>query len=376
MEKTATKVNLMELPFMKNPLMQNYSESQIVTKVENFRKGEKNLFWFLQLGAFGAIAYGAWVYVLPPIFQAIGQFMAAAATGLLVLFLVIALPVIIKGIRMLTRGLHKMLIKYKPFDQLAITRQKLIQSISTFRIAKSNLNTLMHDMEIEASNSKKTAEESKLEAIKLKNKCGNIKTEMDDMVNKLGSKAKEEDAYVQLNADLLKKLSQAKISENKFNQSNDFTVKFASRANTLKKINQRLIMVEASMDVKLSQFDSMVDGLKTEYETGRKLNAASTAAKNVLGATSDWEADFALEVISETITNDFATSASNFKDIETLTSGYDLSSDELFENLEAFSNKLESGAIQINDNKKFLNPDYVLTSEDKNKAGSNFSGMF
>lgn len=376
MEKTATKVNLMDLQFMKSPLMQNYSENQIVTKVDNFRKGEKNLFWFLKLGVFGAIAYGTWVYVLPPIFQAIGHLLAVAATGVMIVGLIIAAPVILKGIRMLTRGLHKMLIKHDPFGQLAITRQKLIQSISTFRIAKTNLSTLMHDMEIEASNSKKNAEESKTNAIRYKNKCANIKAEMDDMVNKLGSKAKEEDPFVQLNAELLKTLSKAKIEELRFNQANDFTVKFGARANTLKKINQKLVMVEANMDVKLSQFDNMVDSLKTEYETGKKLNAASTAAKNVLGATSDWEAEFALECIAETITHDFAVSASNFKDIESLTSGYDLSSDELFDNLDAFANKLESGVIEINDNKKFLNPDYMLSTDDKNKAGSNFGGMF
>jgi hypothetical protein len=371
MEKTTLNAKLMDMP-----LMQNFDKSQIATQVESFRKGEKNLFWFLKLGAFGAIGYSLWVYVLPPIFVAIGSFLAAAATALMVLGLIIAGPVLIKGIRMLTRGLHKLFIKHDPFGQLALTRVKLLQSISTFRIAKSNLISLMQDMEIEAKNSKEKAEIDQKELIRLRNSAANTRSAMEAIVTKLGTKGKEEDEYVQLNADLYKTLAKYTQIDNRIKQSENFTVKFGARGAVLKKINQRLVMVEASMDTKLSGFDSMVEGLKLEYETGRKLNAASTAARSVLGVTSDWERDYALEVISETIVNDFATSASNFKDIEMLTANYDLNSDALFDNLDAAVMKIEAGDAPLTSNTKYLNPDYVLTSNDKQQAGSNFGSMF
>ena len=59
--KPTLNANLSELPILKH-----FSQDEIVTKVDTFRKGEKNLYWFLQLGFFGAIAYFSWVYVLPP----------------------------------------------------------------------------------------------------------------------------------------------------------------------------------------------------------------------------------------------------------------------------------------------------------------------
>jgi hypothetical protein len=37
----------------------------------------------------------------------------------------------------------------------------------------------------------------------------------------------------------------------------------------------------------------------------------------------------------------------NFKDIETLTSNYDLNSDELFENLNAIADKISTGMTQL-----------------------------
>ena len=117
--KTTLNANLAELPILKH-----FNENEISTKVDTFRKGEKNLFWFLKLAVFGAIGYLAWTYVLPPVFQAIGQMLAVAATGVMIVGLVIAAPVIIKGIRTLTRSLHKSIIRYDPFGQLEIERQK------------------------------------------------------------------------------------------------------------------------------------------------------------------------------------------------------------------------------------------------------------
>ena len=62
--------------YMNLPIMKHFSEGEISNKVDKFRKGEKGLFWFLKLGALIGLGYLTWVYVLPPLFLAIGQFLA------------------------------------------------------------------------------------------------------------------------------------------------------------------------------------------------------------------------------------------------------------------------------------------------------------
>jgi len=361
--------NIMNLPMMKN-----YSSEQIVTNVDNFRKGEKNLFWFLKAGFFLGLGYLVWTYVLPPIMVALGQFLALAATGIAIVALIMMLPVIIKGIRALTRTLHKSVIRYDPFGQLEITRQKMIANQATFRIAKGNLKMLEQEMANEKVRCNEEAEKGEKEVIRLRGKAEQIKADMQAMEAKMGMAAKGEDAWVDMAAELQKTLAKATQVANKMNQSRDFTVKFGTRQNVLKKVNQKLVMVETSMDIKISDFDATVDMLKTDYATGQKLNAATTAAKNAMGFSSDWERDYALEVITSTISNDIAISSGNFKDIENLTQNFDLNSDEMFANLDAIADKIQTGGTDI-DIKKYNNIDYKLTSEDKAKSNG-FGDMF
>ena len=137
--KTTTTLNakLAELPLLKN-----FSENEIATKVDTFRKGEKNMFWFFKLAALIGVGYLTWTYVLPPIFQAIGQFVALATTAILIVAGIIMAPVIVKGIRAFTRFLHKALIKYDPFGQLREERVKMENNKTTFRIAKGGIDKL------------------------------------------------------------------------------------------------------------------------------------------------------------------------------------------------------------------------------------------
>ena len=368
--KTSTlNANLSELPFLKH-----FDQNQIATKVDTFRKGEKNLFWFLKLGIFGAIAWATWTYVLPPIFQAIGQMLAVAATGVMIVAGVIMAPVIVKGIRTLTRTLHKALIKYDPFAQLEIERNKMLQNQQTFRVAKSNIAQLKQEMEIEAENSKKDADAGQTKIISLQGKAAKIKSEMDAIIAKLGVAGKAEDEYVNLENEFKKTLAEAQRIINKTEQAKNFVQKYGSRAVIMKKMNQKLLMVETVMEIKISDFDATVDMLKKDYEFGQKANAATTAAKSALGFTKGWEFDYALDVVTSTISADIALTAGNLKDIETLTSNYSLDSDELYTNLGLIADKIQVGQDIVPDNKKYLNPDYQLTQSDRNK--SSFGDLF
>jgi hypothetical protein len=370
MEQTAFTANLSKLPLMKN-----LDSSQIVTNVDTFRKGEKNLFWFIKLAVFGAIAYGIWVYVLPVVMVALGQLIALAATGVFIVFMVLMAPVILKGLRLFTRNAHKALIKYDPFAQLEIERQKMLQNQQIFRIAQQNIIGLRQDMELEASKAEKEAEDGQKRILGLQAKAGKIKASMDEMQQRMGVAAKGEDEYVQYASDLQKVLAESQRVANQINQNKDFTEKFGSRGNVMKKLSQKLTLVETAMDIKIQDFDATVIMLKKDYSFAQKANAATTAAKSVLGFSNGWEMDYALDSVVATIAADTAMTAGNLKDIESITSKYSLDSDELYANLNLVADKIKVGEDIIPSAKQYRNPEYRLTSEDKLKSGG-FGDMF
>ena len=367
---TSFKASLSELPILKH-----FDQNEISTKVESFRKGEKGLFWFFKLAALIGVGYLTWTYVLPPVFQAIGQFLAVAATGILIIAGVIMAPVIVKGIRLFTRSLHKALIKYDPFAQLEIERQKMLENQRTFRTAKGNIASLKTEMEVEASKAEKEAETGQTRIIALQGKAEKIKHEMDAMIQKMGVDAKSEDDYVNRASELQKILAEAQRVANKLNQSKDFVQKYGSRAAIMKKMGQKLTMVETVMDIKIQDFDATIDMLKKDYEFGQKSNAATSAAKSAMGFTKGWEFDYALDVVTSTIANDIAITAGNLRDIETLTSNYSLDSDELYANLNAVADKIKVGQDIIPQAKQYSNPEYSLSQSDRVKSGG-FGELF
>jgi hypothetical protein len=355
--------------------MKHFSEGEISNKIDKFRKGEKGLFWFLKLGALIGLGYLTWVYVLPPLFLAIGQFLAVAATGILIVGLVIAMPVILKGIRVLTRNLHKAIIKHDPFAELETQRQLMIANQQKFRLAKGKIANLRQDMEIEADKSEKDAKEMQNRIITLQTKAQKLKAELDEMVAKGGVAARGSDEYVNGNAELMKMLSEAQRVGHQMEQSKDFVTKYGTRANIMKKFGQKLVMVETSMDIKVLDFDATIEILKKDYAFAQKSREATESAKSAMLFTKSWELDYALDVVTSTIAEDIAVTAGNLNDIDTLTSKYSLDSDELYTNLDSLANQIRIGADAVPSAKDYNNPDYKLTSDDKLKSGG-FGELF
>ena len=363
--KNATlNANLAELPILKH-----FSQEEISTKVDTFRKGEKNLFWFLKLGVLCAVAWATWTYVLPPVFQAIGQALAVAATGVMIIAGIILAPVIVKGLRALARFLHKALIKYDPFAQLEAERQKMLVNQNTFRMAKGKISGLKQDMEIEADRSEKEATAGQTKVVTLQGKAAKIKATMDGLVAKNGPAAKGEDDYVNAAAEYQKVLAEAQRIITKLNQSKDFVQKYGSRAAIMKKMGQKLTMVETAMEIKIADFDATIEMLKKDYEFGQKSNEATTAAKSAMLFSKGWEFDYALEVVTSTIAADIAITSGNLKDIDTLTSQYTMDSDELYTNLNLIADKIKVGGDVVPTAKQYANPEYQLSSSDKLKSG-------
>lgn len=373
--QTQTKSSILEANLSQLPYLKHFSSDEISTKVDTFRKGEKNLFWFMKLAALGAVGYFSWVYVLPPIFQAIGQLLAVAATGVLIVLGILMAPVVVKGLRLFTRFLHKKLIKYDPFAQLELERKKMIDNQVIFRQSKGKISALKQDMENQASISEKEANDGQTKIIALQGKGEKIKLAMDSMVAKMGPAAKSEDEYVNLASDFQKVLAESQRVANKLNQSKDFVQKYGSRAAIMKKMGQKLTMVETAMEIKISDFDTTIEMLKKDYEFGQKSNAATTAAKSAMLFSKGWEFDYAMEVVTSTIAADIAITAGNLKDIDTLTSQYTLDSDELYTNLNVLADKIKVGGDLVPVAKNYSNPEYKLTTDDNLKSGG-FGNLF
>lgn len=367
---TTVSPSLMQLPIMKH-----FSESEISNKVENFRKGEKNIYWFLKLAAIGGIGYLSWVYVLPPIFQAIGQLLAVAATGVMIVFLIMLAPVIFKFLRVLTRWIHKAVIRQDPFGELERQRQKMIDNKEIFRMSKGKIDGLKNDMQVEAQKSEKEAIALDAKILTLQSKASALKAELDEMVKKGGTEARNSDEFVNGNAELAKLLSESARVSNKRVQAKDFIQKYGTRAAIMKKFSQKLVMVEASMEIKIADFDATIEMLKKDYEFGQKSRQATDAAKSAMLFTKGWELDYALDVVTSTIASDIAATAGNLRDIDSLTSQYALDSDELYANLNLLADNIKVGNDVIPSAKVYNNPEYKLTQDDRIKSGG-FHDLF
>lgn len=370
--KPTTTVNssLMQLPIMKH-----FNETEISNKVESFRKGEKNIYWFLKLAAIGGIGYLSWVYVLPPIFQAIGQLLAVAATGVMIVFLIMLAPVIFKFLRVLTRWIHKAVIRQDPFGELERQRQKMIDNQQVFRMSKGKIDALKNDMQVEAQNSEKEATALDAKILSIQSKASALKADLDEMVKKGGAEARNSDEFVNGNADLAKLLSESARVSNKRAQAKDFIQKYGTRAAIMKKFSQKLVMVEASMEIKIADFDATIEMLKKDYEFGQKSRQATDAAKSAMLFTKGWELDYALDVVTSTIASDIAATAGNLRDIDSLTSQYALDSDELYANLNTLADNIKVGNDVIPSAKVYNNPEYKLTQDDRIKSGG-FHDLF
>jgi len=366
------------------PIFKHFNESEISSGLDSFRKGfinEKGMFNFFKLAILLGGIYGGWLLlgalptILAPLFAVLGQYLQIAGTIVLIIGTIIAGPVIVKGIRMLTRAIHKTLISYDPFAELEKQKGLMTQNQQKFRASKGQILSLKTDCENEAAKNETDAKKAQGRILQLSEKAKATKTEMDNMVVKGGIAAKGEDEYVDLNADLFKIVSESSRVSSQLAQAQDFIVKYGVRANIMKKFAQKLTMVETSMDIKILDFDATIDMLKNDYKFAQKDKFATEAAKSAMLFTKGWELEYALDVVTNTIASDISITAGNLKDIDSLTKNYAVDSDELYANLDTLANKIRIGTDVIPEAKKYSNPEYKLTQEDKVKSNG-FDNIF
>jgi hypothetical protein len=367
-EKTA----LSELPILKHF---DESKGEIALDSKTLKKGEKTLFYALAAAILGVGGYLTWTYIIPPLFTMLGQAIALSATAVFLVFMVMMYPVIMKGLRFLTKNIHKALINSNPFNELDEQKQKMIKNRDVFKATKAKLKGLKTEMEIEGAKSEKEAKTFQEDILSLQRQAEKLKSAMDEMVKQQGIAAKDTDEYVALQSELARKLSDSQRVSNQYDQSKNFTQKYGIRANVLGKMDRKLTLAGTAIDIKIADFDTTIVMLRKEYEFAKNAKQATESAKSAMMFTQSWELDYALEVVTSTIAQDIARTSENLLDIDTLTSKYSVDNDELYSRLDTLADKIKTGDNTIPDSSKYANPNYKMTKDDKLASGG-FGDIF
>jgi hypothetical protein len=350
------------------PILKHFEADSIKSNIDSFRKGEWTLFNIFKFAALGAVGYLTWVYVLPPLFIALGKVIAVAGSLILAVGLIIAAPVILKAIRRFTRFVHKSVIKHDPFGELEEQKGKMQANKKKFREAQGKIKKLKHDMEVEANQSEKNAKALQTKITSLESKAREINTKIDNGV-KTNPQFKTTNEYVELYAERQKTLSDAQRKMHMYEQEKTFISKYGTRGAIMNKFSQKLTLVGTAMDIKILDFEATIDILKRDYDFAQKSREATESAKSAMLFTEGWEVEYALDVVTSTIAEDIAITAGNLNDIDMLTSTYSMDSDELFANLESLTLRIGTGEEAVTDSKQYINPEYKMTHEDKINSG-------
>lgn len=347
------------------PILKHFEKSEITFNPKNWRKGEKGIAWVVGLVLLGTIAWGLYRFILPIVFTWIGQVLGAIAAAVLVIAFFIMLPVIIKGMKKLARAFHKMLIRYDPFGELEEQKEKMVQNRVQFKEAKAKIKAIKSNMEAESIKAEKEAKDYQDKVLVLQARAETTKNKMREIEQKSGEAAKDSDDYVELQTNIMKTLSEAQRVSHMLNQSTSLVRKYGSRAHVIGKLDRKLNMVDTAMEIKIADFEVSIDMLKKEYAFAEAARSATEQAKSAMLFTKGWELEYALDVVTNTIALDLASTRENLLDLDSLTSQYSLDSDELYTKLDKLADQIKTDNYDIPASQKYSNPNYKLSQEDK-----------
>ena len=357
------------------PILKHFEKGEISLNPQNWRKGEKGIATVVGLVLLGTIAWGLYQFILPIVFTWIGKTLGAIAVAVLVIAFFIMLPVIIKGFKKLARAMHKMLIKYDPFGELQEQKEKMMDNRDQFKQAKAKIRTIKNNMESESLKAEKESKEYQDTVVNMQSKAETLKNKMSALESAQGPAVKETDEYVELQTKLMKSLSEAQRVSHMLNQSTGLVRKYGSRAHVIGKLDRKLNMVDTAMEIKIADFDVSIDMLKKEFAFAQASREATEQAKSAMLFTKSWELEYALDVVTNTISIDLANTRENLIDLDSLTSQYSLDSDELYSRLDKLADQIKTNNYAVPDAQKYSNPNYKMTSQDKIESGG-FGDIF
>lgn len=341
------------------PIMKHFNAGEIQLNPQKWRKGEGGLYGFLLILAALTVGYLTWVYVLPMI----GMLLQLAVVGGFCLLLIMAREGIAKFFKAIARGIHKAAIKYDPFGELEEQKQKMVANKAKFHEAKGKISKLKNDMKVEAAKQEQTAKDLSIKITALDEKS----KELLEVKKRITDK--ESDEYIDTINEIEKTVSEAERATYLYNQAKDFTQKYGARGSIMGKLDSKLKRVANRIDIKIMDFDTTIQILRNDYEFAEKSRQATDAAKSAMLFDTSWELDYAMDVITSTIATDLSITQSNLTDIDTLTANFSIDDAAMFAKLEKIADSIKTGTEEIPSAKKYDNPEYKLTQDDKNKSG-------
>lgn len=347
------------------PIFKHFSEGQIQLNPQQWRKGEHGLFSVLMI--IGALVGGylTWVYVLPVLGMILQLVTVAAVLGILL----VARKGIYRVFKNIARGIHKAAIRYDPFGELEVQKAKMIENKSKFNSARGKISSLKDDMKLKSNEQEQTAEKLQGTITALNKKSKELLAAKETITDK------ESDEYSDLINEIETTISQCERATYLYNQAKDFTVKYGSRGAIMAKLDSKLKRVANRIDIKILDFDTTITMLRNDYEFAENSRIATDVAKSAMLFDKSWELDYAMDVITSTIASDLSITQSNLTDIDTFTANFSIDDEAMFVKLDKLANNISSGEEVVPSAKKYNNPEYKLTGEDKVKSGG-FGNLF
>ena len=173
-------------------------------------------------------------------------------------------------------------------------------------------------MEAESIKAEKEAKDFQEKVLTLQSRAETTKNKMTEIEQKMGAAAKDSDEYVELQTGIMKTLSEAQRVSHMLNQSTGLVRKYGSRAHVIGKLDRKLNMVDTAMEIKIADFEVSIDMLKKEFAFAEAAKQATEQAKSAMLFTKGWELEYALDVVTNTIALDLATTKENLLDLDSL----------------------------------------------------------
>ena len=348
---------------MNLPIMKHFNVDELKTSDGSLKPGAKMVFHFLviMLGIGGLYFFGT--YAAPIIFVAIGKTLAILASLGILVFTYMARKPIFMFLEMVSRNIHKFVVRQDPFRILEKAREGQLANKRSFQIAKTKISNLKTKSESAAAESEKEANAYQDKIIRARDKAAKIKADREALLANGGTK--DTDEYVNLDKEWMLAVSTGNRVQNKYEQAKEHTIKYGARAAVMGTLDRKLVLVGTSIDIKIDDFDATIEILKKDYEFAKTSREATQSARDAIMFAEGWELDYALEVVTETIINDIANTAANLRDIDDYTNQFGVDSDELYASLERTANNIKIGEDVAPSAQKYKAIDYIPTTEDK-----------
>jgi hypothetical protein len=361
---------LSELPILKH-LDGGSGELKVLppNAIAPWKRGEKSIGWFVGAGLLAGGAYIFFTYILPVLINVLTQTLAFLAVAGLLVFAVLLAPFIFKLFRRIVRGLHKMLIKIDPFAELDDQLGKMKDSREEFEKAKAEINACKIQMKQEAIKAEKLAKDASQKVVYAQQEAESIKEKLQKATDKHGDTARETDEFVEMEGRLSAAIGDGNRSVSEAETYKRLVDTFASRANVFAKLDRKLMSYGHAFDEKIKDFATSINLLKTESRAMESANNATSRARKAIGNSQDWQLDYALEVISNQISSDIASTQANIRDLDSIVRDFNPNDERAYARLETFANQIKDGQFEVSDPNRVANPNYKLSPDQKNAGG-------